>query len=374
MAQGSPPRLPPNKLPGLEVLRFIAAVAVLLWHYQHFAFVADTPVGLTKPLLPFYGALQPFYEAGLFGVWIFWCISGFIFFWKYLTPIADGAVSGWQFFVFRLSRLYPLHLVMLLAVALLQFVYIRLTGYFFVYQDNDLRHFLLQLMMASNWGLQNNNSFDGPIWSVSVEVLVYVVFFVLLRFVSASALVSVAMVAACAIAHQLGVQNHIVDCLAFFYLGGLAAILKRRIVGPKVAGVATGAAAVLAAVIVTAGLAPSVNVSAFAFLLTVTPVVIFSVSGPMPMPASAQRLVEDAGNMTYAIYLLHFPIQLVIALGYAALRLPIPYYQAWFFAAFVITTLAASYATYRWFEAPSQAMMRASLLRRRTAPVLRGAE
>src|SRR3954447_10831898 len=134
----------PDKLIGLEGLRFLATVAVLLWHYQHFAFVADHPVGLVRSDLPFYEVLFPFYEAGEYGVWVFWCISGFIFFWKYRDAIYERSTNAWTFFVLRLSRLYPLHLVTLIIVALLQPVYFHQHGHFFVYQDNDLQHFMLQ--------------------------------------------------------------------------------------------------------------------------------------------------------------------------------------------------------------------------------------
>jgi peptidoglycan/LPS O-acetylase OafA/YrhL len=60
---------------------------------------------------PIYGFTT--YEAGECGVWIFWCISGFIFSWKYRDTISGRSVGGRTFFVFRLSRLYPLHLVTL---------------------------------------------------------------------------------------------------------------------------------------------------------------------------------------------------------------------------------------------------------------------
>src|ERR1700710_1370920 len=124
----------PNKLLGLELLRFIAAFAVLIWHYKHFAYVADKPVGLTEHHRPLHSLLQPFYDHGDFGVWLFWCISGFIFFWKYRDSVADRSVSGWKFFALRFSRLYPLHIATLLLVALVQPLYFSLTGYFFVYQ------------------------------------------------------------------------------------------------------------------------------------------------------------------------------------------------------------------------------------------------
>ena len=100
-------RPPPNKLLGLEALRFLAALAVVLWHYVHFAYVADQPVDLVREHLPLYGLLRPFYEAGKYGVWVFWCISGFIFFWKYRDAISDRSMRGWTFLVYRLSRLYP---------------------------------------------------------------------------------------------------------------------------------------------------------------------------------------------------------------------------------------------------------------------------
>ncbi len=112
---------------------------MLLWHYVHFAYVADKPVDLVRDRLPLYDLLQPFYEAGEYGVWVFWCISGFIFFWKYRDAIADRSMHGWTFLVYRLSRLYPLHFVTLLIVALLQPIYFRQHGYFFVYQANDWR-------------------------------------------------------------------------------------------------------------------------------------------------------------------------------------------------------------------------------------------
>jgi peptidoglycan/LPS O-acetylase OafA/YrhL len=52
----------------------------------------------------------------------------------------------------------------------------------FVFSRNDLFHFFLQLPLASSWGFQKGFSFNGPVWSVSVEILLYVLFFLLCRF------------------------------------------------------------------------------------------------------------------------------------------------------------------------------------------------
>ena len=82
------------------------------------------------------------------------------------------------------------------------------------------------------------------------------------------------------------------------------------------------------------------------------------------MPPAIQRLIEAAGNLTYSSYLLHFPIQLIIALGFATYGAPIPFYDARFFLAFVGITLVASRLTYLYFEAPAQRIIRDRLLRR----------
>jgi peptidoglycan/LPS O-acetylase OafA/YrhL len=353
-----------NKLLGLEVLRFLTAFAILVYHYQHFAYIADKPVDLVSDRLPLHGLLHMVYDAGRYGVWIFWCISGFIFFWKYRDAVADRSVSGWRFFVLRFSRLYPLHFVTLLLVAALQPVYFGLNGYFFVYQDNDLWHFLLQLFMASNWGILYGNSFDGPIWSISIEVLVYILFFLMLL-VTRSWLLNLVVIAACLIA-----SGQVAACFAFFYIGGLAAIAQRAIATATFRRAVKGTAwfAVimfpLLAWRVTLGQSEQVD---FAALLIYTPIVLFCLSRDVAMPAPIQKVVEAAGNMTYSSYLLHFPIQLMIVLGFAITKTPIPLYDGTFFGVYLAVMLLASYFTYRYFEAPAQNFLRELLLRPRAA-------
>ena len=355
-------RPPPNKLLGLEALRFLAALAVLLWHYVHFAYVADKPVDLVREHLPLYDLLQPFYLAGKYGVWVFWCISGFIFFWKYRDAISDRSMRGWTFLVYRLSRLYPLHFVTLLIVALLQAIYFRQQGYFFVYQANDLQHFLLQIFMASDWVAQDSNSFNGPIWSISVEVLVYIAFFLMLRFVTRSPWLNLVVIAVC-----LNVNSQVAACLAFFYAGGLAAIARQSLTSMRLT-VAIERVAWCVVIVVPASIwlfGLQSRMLDWILLLSYTPVLLFCLTCKIALPASAAKLVEAAGNMTYSSYLLHFPIQLLIALGFAMSGNPIPYYDGWFFVAFVAVTLLASYLTYRYFEAPAQALLRNTLLRNR---------
>jgi peptidoglycan/LPS O-acetylase OafA/YrhL len=367
---------PANKLLGLELLRFLAAFAILVFHYRHFAFVAGEPVGLVNDRLPLYRLLHVFYDRGPYGVWIFWCISGFIFFWKYRDAVADRSVGGWKFFVLRFSRLYPLHIATLLLVALVQPLYFHLNGYFFVYQANDIAHFLPQLLMASNWGFQDTLSFDGPIWSISVEVLVYFFFFIMLL-ATRSWLLNLVVIGVClatsgpvAAACQT-TSGQVAACFAFFYAGGLAA-MARRAVTPSVYRLAAESAGWLAVIVFplsawqfTNGHLESMDL--LLLLLTFTPILLFCLSRDIVMPASLQKVVEAAGNMTYSSYLLHFPIQLLAVGGFAIVGAQIPLYDGRFLGLYIGTTLLASYLSYRYFEAPAQNLIRELLLRPRAA-------
>ncbi|MFK4980032.1 hypothetical protein ACI39V_28120, partial [Klebsiella pneumoniae] len=50
----------------------------------------------------------------------------------------------------------------------------------FIYHQQNLKHFLLSLAMAHYWGFQDNQSFNGPSWSLSTEMLAYAAFWLVL--------------------------------------------------------------------------------------------------------------------------------------------------------------------------------------------------
>ena len=172
-------------LPNLEVLRFVAAVAIVIWHYQHFAYVGPARVDFATREQPFFGPLHLAYTAGALAVPLFWLLSGYIFFHQYSQRIASRRISAQQFAILRFSRLYPLHIVTMIAVLILQWSYRRITplNVPFVYQHNDAHDVLLHLAMASQWAEHRRYSINGPVWSVSMEVLGYAAFFIAMRFV-----------------------------------------------------------------------------------------------------------------------------------------------------------------------------------------------
>lgn len=340
-------------LHGIELLRFVCAFAVLMWHYQHFSFIDYQPQHFDPARQPLHAVLGFFYRYGLYGVRVFWCISGCVFFWQYGAAVAAREVSAWRFAVLRFSRLYPLHLATLLLVAGLQALYFGLHGYYFVYRDNSAASFLLQLPMASNWwDGERPASFNGPIWSVSLELLAYLFFFVWSRLAGVGLAATGAVALAAGLAWRWGAGPWS-ECLLYFYLGGLVALGHGalRAAGWRRALLAAAALLALAAAAWRGALGVT------PVLLLGTPLVLLLLLAWRPRAAAAHGL-HALGNLTYASYLLHFPLQVAIALACGLLGMVVPWASVWLWLLFVGATLALAHLCYRWFEMPAQRWLR----------------
>jgi peptidoglycan/LPS O-acetylase OafA/YrhL len=364
-----------DKLLGVELLRFVCALAVLVFHYQHLAFVGTQPAAFfVATRQPFYSMLRPFYQFGFYGVEVFWCISGFIFFWKYGQAISRRTVGGYKFFVLRFSRLYPLHIVTLLFVAAMQMVYLHHNHSYFVYGNNDLPHFLLQLFMASNWLIPSQvESFNGPIWSISVEILVYGLFFLTLRYLSASwvACALIAVLAALVAGFKLSTLP-VFFCVMYFYVGCLAAIVYARAQHSVRARalVSLGAALAVAGTFVATRF---VDVHAVYVLLVGAPSLILLCTIHLRGSKRMSSLLVAAGSMTYSSYLLHIPIQLTVMTILSLLGVAAPIYSPFLFLAFILGTLTLSYWCYALFEMPAQNWLRRRLKAREAVGTTRRA-
>jgi peptidoglycan/LPS O-acetylase OafA/YrhL len=350
-----------GKLLALEVIRFFSAFSVLIWHYQHFSFVGDHAVNYIRENSPYYSIFNIFYESGFYGVEVFWCISGFIFFWKYRDLIGNRQIGARRFFLLRFSRLYPLHIITLLFVAILQSAYLGVNGYNFTYTQNSFLSFVSQFFMASDWIVDFSDGFNGPVWSISLEVLVYFVFFLILRFVSRSITVNILVLGICLGAKVLRFSSPVVDCFAFFYIGGLSAIFLKSSRTYKYRNASDYI--VLLSALTLPFLAWYFSLTHFKYfiylsLMAYLPIIFFIFARDFRINTTMQKIFEAAGNMTYASYLIHFPIQLSIALYYSIIKQQIPFYSPYLFLFFLISTLSLSYLIYKYFEMPAQAMIR----------------
>jgi peptidoglycan/LPS O-acetylase OafA/YrhL len=145
-----------RRLASLDLFRFFAAFAVVLYHY------IDHPDGAATLSLA-----QAVAEHAYLGVNLFFIISGFVVLWS-----TQGR-SPRDFVRSRALRLYPEYW---LAVLISAFVFIRFGQE--LGKDLDLRTILLNLTMIPQYlGAQY---VDGVYWTLGVEIKFYALVFVLL--------------------------------------------------------------------------------------------------------------------------------------------------------------------------------------------------
>jgi len=357
-----------NRFAGLEILRFLSALAVLLWHYSMFAFHGDKIEDYERTTLPFYTLFQWFYERGLYAVPYFWCISGFIFFWKYQTAIYDK-MRAYNFFVLRFSRLYPLHLVTLILVALLQAAAFHFLGSYQIYTENTVPNFLLHLFMLGNWLFPYHLSFNGPIWSVSIEIAAYATFYCLCRATRHSTAAAFVIAAiATAIHLETNATNQFNACLVFFYLGGIVCAVQRWLTRSNLETWVAMLLCIAAAWYWFYG--DTMPVSGHLRLVIVIPlVVLLCTIAPFFNVRPVYRIAE-VGNLTYALYLLHTPASLLLIIAYRSRGLEVPYHSPIFFISFYGLLIPIAALVYVYFEAPAQNLLRSILIKRRQVEIL----
>ncbi|MFM2002203.1 MAG: hypothetical protein RI963_1629 [Planctomycetota bacterium] len=355
----------PPRLVNLDFARGLASLAVVLWHWQHFAFLGGyVSRGFRAEEQPFFFLLQPFYQkTATVAVPFFFTLSGFVFFWLYLTKIADRTCQAKEFILYRFARLYPLHFATLCLVTVLQGIYFRSNGTWFVYQFNDLYHWLLNLFFISSWGPQIGQSFNGPVWSVSIEVGLYILFFFFARFAPANLFTTFLVIITCDYARRLQLHALWPEAVECFFIGGLCFLMIDRYMRNKRRP--STELAILAATVVGwlsflywpegRDLIDRWGLTFYLLLPgAIISLVLLETRGYLVSPKLAW-----IGDTTYATYLLHFPLQLVFILvaqqlGTAANLV----YSKAAFLLFMTILFAISVITYQYFERPAQRLIR----------------
>lgn len=295
----------------LDLLRGFAAFSVLIIHYEWFYTwpILDINVAI-QYALPIAGLLMPIYKYGGLAVELFWLISGTIFFIKYAD---DGEHLDFRkFWIHRFARLYPLHIATLFFIAAEQWGNMAVMGHFQIYQFNDLYHFGLQVLFASDWGFEMGHSFNGPIWSVSIEILVYLGFALYIRYGINTIGRLIAIFVALTFAMQI-TQKPIALCASLFFLGGVI-VEVRRIVKSKIGDRADALALAVLPMIYLALFAvrgwqmPSTGI----FYYVVLPVIITSTLALDCIARPVSKSLRWIGDLTYATYLLHMPILMLM--------------------------------------------------------------
>lgn len=365
----------PKQFHSLDAIRGLAALAVVMFHYANFMTVGNDLDESIRKILPFHGYVGFFFEHGWLAVDLFFSLSGFIFFWLYSQRILSQQVSSIEFFILRFGRLYPLHFATLLLVAGLQLLYAGLHPElpFFQTRNNDYSHFLLHLVFASNWVPGFGTSFNSPIWSVSIEVLLYMAFFAICRRMRPQIwfLVLLTIMGWWAV---LRYNFMLGRGIGSFFMGGLIYLAYLKLLGKNKEVVLFA----LPVLIWSIGLYGMFTNWSFlsSFLsqrsryfpvvlmfpsLILTSVLIESRFGMV-------RSLDWLGNTSYSTYLIHFPLQLIFVLIVDSLGLSRSvFYSNYVFLLYFAVLLPLSLLCYYNFEKPTQTVVRSWMKGRRLA-------
>lgn len=349
-------------------------------------------------LAPFAGALTPvtatawsaFERHGYIALDFFFVLSGFVIAAGYRAVFAHW--PGWgtfgRFLWARLSRFYPVHLVVL-AVMVAAVVGGRLVGVE-VPHGGDLGVDLLrQVTLTSGWGGADKLSWNGPAWSLSAEWFSY-----LLLPVVMPALVRLRTPAACVAVFVLGCALPLVvysvigfgdDMITYRMplpraFGGFvagAALQALTLVGrdgragrssriPALVGRATGALAVL---LVAAVVGLSLASASSLFALPLVGLVILGLSQERGLldRVLASRAGLVGGELSVTVFLSHVPFLLAASRVVTPERFP----GAWGWLGLgllVVGVLVLGQVLLVAVERPAQSLMRRMVSRPARAP------
>jgi len=386
----------PKYLYSLDVLRGVAALVVVLVHWRYFLDV-DVSIPFRMEEQPFYNVLGVFYNYGWLAVDLFFSLSGFVFYWLYADAIASNKVSGFNFFVMRFSRLYPLHFATFIFVSVGQvFVYLK-TGSVFAFENLDHLYAVLNVFMMSSWLFNNEHSFNGPAWSLSVEALLYILFFLVCLTFKRRYLTAVCMAIIGLVLIQIasdmgrGVFSFFVGGLVFWgyskitgskYLKPIAVMLTVTAIfltylvyadfkDPFFFDLVGGA---LSAVMPAAqqSLIPGIifRLSKYSITALVFPSVILMFALLEAWRGTLGKRLSFLGDISYSVYLLHFPLQLLFYGIAVALGVDLQiFYSPYSLMLFLVVLVGLGLASYHYFELPMQKIIRRKLALKRPVEV-----
>ena len=153
----------PSDIKSLTSLRFVAAMAVVLFHFRdHMGFEIEAYTQLLK--------------TGHLAVDFFFMLSGFIMAHVYAASVEKKEFSFTKYMGKRFARLYPMHIVTLILFVILGVLFQVLGFKPNIPEKYDFSTIPSNLLMIHAWGINEHNTFNTPSWSISAEWLAYILF------------------------------------------------------------------------------------------------------------------------------------------------------------------------------------------------------
>ncbi len=364
------PPIPPQRertphLAALTGLRGIAAWLVVFYHAR---------LSLTD-WMPQAGIAIA--AKGYLAVDLFFMLSGFVMWLNYGPRLRKQGLAGAPAFWWRrLARIWPLHAAVLGAVAAFALVLLA-TGRDMA--NYPLIELPLHVLLVQNWGLTQSLSWNHPAWSISTELGAYLLFPLAVVAVRWEAMRPLALLTCIGLAvlllhslftmagaETLGEQIPrlgLLRCIIQFGIGLMLANLWLAWRGRRAIAPACGLIAAMAfAATMPAGLPETLMLPlAFAAML----LALALDSGPVARLLAARPIVW-LGDVSYATYLVHFPLLIALKLVAVGDDLQI---APGIFVTYLLVLLVLSGTLYRWLEKPAQSWINAQTPFKKREPV-----
>lgn len=331
-----------DKLLHMDTLRLIAAFGIAAYH----------AVGLAKLTAADDGIMRLFVD-------LFFVISGFVIAFVYGDRLST--VGEWLGFMRRrIARLGPLHWLTLAFMASLALA----AGYMGVALNDsetfDFNCFAPNALFLHAGGLCPARSFNGPSWSISAEMAMYVAapLLVWLARRTVLALIALAVIYGVLFAAtgsgwtEWTASGGMVRALPSFILGAL--IYYRRDSLPRFRH---GWWLSMACIVAFVGCA-FIDVPDTVALLLVYAAVLGAVMADQNEAGPIIRRLAPLGQLTYSSYMLHMPVMVVLASAPARRLLGVPEAAAnWIVLAAFLLVWPVSWVSYFYFETPARKWM-----------------
>lgn len=341
-----------NLLYGMELLRGLAAIAVLILHYQHFYYLSPILKATDADRLsqPFWGQLTIIYTHGALGVQVFWVVSGVV-----LSCVYLGMASCDNFFLNRFSRIYPLHLITLLFLVVLQKISISHSGHAQIYDHNSLANFFLHVLFLVGFRGDTNYGFNGVVWSVSVEIALYVSFYFFLKVSRYRITLTTGILLTFALLDRFFPSMQVLECGKYFFLGVLLFLLRNT--SQQYLLIFALGAFVLQYFFT--------NQRIFLLITTLVAIVLYAEFILRTLPRLALVVVEKLGATSYALYLLHIPVQvaLLLVLDFFGIDRKLVASDYRFFLSYFVFLFLFALLIHRFIELPARDRLRSKFKR-----------